>query len=206
MGTFQAAEAEHASQTTIIRGQAIETATQSRTQMIERDQRQNPPPNYENGEITTLRIPKKNRTAVQNKRLVCRILDQAIPGQYRLQTEYGVLTNTYPAGEIDSTSGTLEFSVKVSDLEKKISLNFAAKQERSKSRHQQTPGSASQDLPTLGFSVGETATSFEDQDEGSVSGTIVVQASRGRLDLLVDVDSDGLLPCDPVTSMNSTIL
>ena len=108
---MQVAEAEHTSQRIQIRGKAIENAARSRSQMLERDRRQNPTADYAVGELITLRIPKKNRTAAQNKRLICRVLGQNIPGQYELQTEFVVLNNTYPTGELDRASETLAFSI-----------------------------------------------------------------------------------------------
>lgn len=99
--------------------------------MVERDRRQNPTPEYPSGTLVTLRIPKKNRAAGQNKRLLCRVLGQSTPGRYQLQSEHGILTNTYPTGELDQTASTLEFSLKVVDPTKKITLNFAARQDQS---------------------------------------------------------------------------
>lgn len=174
--------------------------------MVERDRKDNPPLNYKIGEVVTLRIPPKNRTAAQNKRLVCRVLGQDIPGQYNLQTEHGVLSNTYPSGEIDATSGTLEFTIRVSNPEKKISLNFDAKQERTRPQHQHTASSAALDPALLHSAAGEVVSVPDTECDKSIRGTIVVQQAGGwQKDLLperlqesrqhelalVEVDSDG---------------
>lgn len=95
-----------------------------------RDRQQNPPPSYAAGVLVSLRIPKKNRMAAQNTRLLCQVLGQTTAGQYELQTEYGILSSTFPAAELDLTSSTIEFTLKVLDPTKKITLNFASKQER----------------------------------------------------------------------------
>ena len=80
--------------------------------------------------LVTLRIPKKNRTTAQSKRLLCQVIDQSTPGRYQLQSEYGVLRNTFSTGEPDSTSDTLSFTPKVVDPSKQVTLNFASRQER----------------------------------------------------------------------------
>lgn len=195
------AEAAHISQTVLIRGQAIEKATRSRAQMLERDRRENPQPHYEIGELVTLRIPKKNRTATQNRRLVCRVLSQCNPGQSELQTAYGVLNNTYPAGELDRTTGTLAFSIQVSDPEKKITLNFAAKQERTMAATQSSSSNTlAEDASISVSSMGETSTISRYR----MTDTIVVRQERGGIlsppqpqsmvsltAALVDLEADG---------------
>ena len=80
--------------------------------------------------LITLRIPKKNRTAGQNKRLLCRVLSQSTPGRYQLQSEHGVLSKTYPTGELDRTANTLEFSLKVPNPGQRITLNSASQLDR----------------------------------------------------------------------------
>ena len=126
--------------------------------MLKCNCRENPHPDYKIGELVTLRILKKNRTATQNRRLVCHVLGQSNPGQYELQTEYGVLNNTYPAGELDGTTGTLEFSIKVSNPKKKITLNFAAKQERAMAAPQSSNDVLAQHASISVSSLGETST------------------------------------------------
>ena len=113
-----------------IRQEARGTAARRRRLMIERDVRQNPPANYPLGTLVTLRIPKKNRNATQSRRLLCRILAQDTPGRYQLESEYGILLNTYPAGELDAISATVLFRFKAPATKKKITLNFAAHQVR----------------------------------------------------------------------------
>lgn len=188
------AEAAHISQTVLIRGQAIEKATRSRAQMLERDRRENPHPDYEIGELVTLRIPKKNRTATQNRRLVCRVLSQCNPGQYELQT-------AYPAGELDRTTGTLAFSMKVFDPEKKITLNFAAKQERAMAATQSSSSNTlAKDASLSVSSMGETSTisryRMTDtivvwQERGGILSPPQPQATVSLTAALVDLEADG---------------
>ena len=97
---------------------------------MERDVRQNPPANYPLGTLVTLRIPKKNRNATQSRHLLCRILAQDTPGRYQLESEYGILQNTYPAGELDAISATVPFRLNAPATKKKITLNFASHQAR----------------------------------------------------------------------------
>lgn len=123
--------AEHASAMLVIRQEAKATSSRSRERMVARDLQRNPPPIYPIGTLATLRIPKKNRTATQIRRLLCRILEEAKPGRYKLETEYGILKNTYPTGELDSVSQTVPFNQTVASAGKNITLNFASRQERS---------------------------------------------------------------------------
>ena len=96
-----------------IRKDARITAARSRSRMVQRDLQQNPPLHHTAGTIVTLRIPKKNRNAMQNRHLICRILAEPSPGRYQLETEYGTLKNTFPASELDTIAETVEFQVKV---------------------------------------------------------------------------------------------
>ena len=121
---------EHSLRTTEIRAKAVETAGHSRQQMVKRDRKRNPTPDYPSGMLVTLRIPKKNRTAGQNKRLLCHVLSQTTPGRYQLQSEHGVLSKTYPTGELDRTADTLEFSHKVPNPGQRITLNSASRLDR----------------------------------------------------------------------------
>ena len=98
--------------------------------MVQRDLQQNPPLHHPVGTIVTLRIPKKNRNATQNRRLICRILAEPSPGHYQLETEYGTLKKTFPASELDTIAETVEFQVKVPTTQRQITLNYAAKQDR----------------------------------------------------------------------------
>ena len=107
-----------------IRKDARIVAARSRSRMVQRDLQQNPPLHHPVGTIVTLRIPKTNRNATQNRRLICRILAEASPGRYQLETEYGTLKNTFPASELDTIAETVEFQVKVPTMHRQITLNF----------------------------------------------------------------------------------
>ena len=122
--------AEHLVATAVIRHDAQAMSARSHQQMVDRDAQRNPPAIYPIGTLATLRIPKKNRTTAQNRRLLCRILAEVTPGRYRLETEYGTLKNTYPSSELDSISQTVDFNPKAAPAGKNITLNFASRQER----------------------------------------------------------------------------
>ena len=131
----QNAQAEHALNAKGIRAQAVATASNSRSQMVERDWKRNPTHDYPSGTLVTLRIPKQNRVAGQNKRLLCRVLSQSTPGRYHLQSEHGVLNTTYPTGELDRMATALSFSLKAVNPGKKITLNFASRLDQSVASH-----------------------------------------------------------------------
>lgn len=126
----EGARALHEAITMDIRRTARSTAAQSRQVMVTRDLQRNPTHHYAIGSLVTLRIPKKNRNATQNRRLLCQVLAEATPGRYKLQSEHGVLKNTYPAGEIDGAPQTVNFNPKVPAIVKEITLNYASRQDR----------------------------------------------------------------------------
>lgn len=90
------AQAKHSAAILDIRSSARSIAARSREQMVKRDLQRNPPLSYSPGSLITVRIPKKNRVAAQNRRLLSRVLAEGPPGRYSLQTEHGILKNTYP--------------------------------------------------------------------------------------------------------------
>ncbi len=56
---------------------------------------------FEPDDIITLRIPKKNRTATDNHRVVVMIKKIPHEGHHLIQTKFGILDRLYPTGELN---------------------------------------------------------------------------------------------------------
>lgn len=84
---------------------------QARTRMVNRDQQVNPLILFAIGDLVSLRIPRKDRHATDNKRILCRIISIPHPGLYKLQTEYGILEKQSPVRELESVVQSLTFVV-----------------------------------------------------------------------------------------------
>ena len=87
-------------------------------------------------DVVSLRIPKKNRLASQQKRLICRISEERYPDRYKLLSEYGPLRGLFSRSELDSTPASVQFVPPSAVTSQEITLNAASRFDRERV-HQQ---------------------------------------------------------------------
>lgn len=98
-----------------------------RNEMIERDGRDHPPIQFTIGQLASLRVPRKDRHATDNKRIICQILSIPHPGLYQLQTEFGVLKKKSPVRDLDIVPQSMSFDIRPNSSTKPITLRTAAR-------------------------------------------------------------------------------
>ena len=80
------------------------------------------------GDIVTLKMPGEDRAATDPTRITCRVLAKSYPNRYKLQNQYGVLSNHFPVTQLlcvpDSASA--QIAIPCVPMSTVISLHAAA--------------------------------------------------------------------------------
>lgn len=80
---------------------------------------------FEVGEIVTIAIPSKDRAVNDPPQMEAKVIAIPHENRYRLQTQYGVLTNSYPTNELNLVPAELGFcSSTVGYIKKFICDNY----------------------------------------------------------------------------------
>ena len=79
-----------------------------RERMINKYSNQHEIQQFEEGQIVTLKLPIEDRSALDNKRLFCKVIRMPIENKYKLQCEYGFISNLYPTRQLNSVGSILQ--------------------------------------------------------------------------------------------------
>ena len=59
-------------------------------------------------QIVTLKLPVEDRSALDNKRIFCKVVSVPVESKYKLQCEYGIISNLYPTRQLNKVGAMLE--------------------------------------------------------------------------------------------------
>ena len=84
-----------------IRRQAHESLEASRSRMVKKYNTNKRVRTFDVGEKVSLKVPRVDRHATDDKRLPCYVLEVPCENKYRLQSKFGVLNRLYPACDME---------------------------------------------------------------------------------------------------------
>ena len=72
-----------------------------RERMKEKYLKQNDVQQFEVGQIVTLKLPIEDRSAVDDRRLFCKVIEVPVDNKHKLQCQYGIISNLYPTRQLN---------------------------------------------------------------------------------------------------------
>ncbi|KAI9789610.1 MAG: hypothetical protein M1816_005919 [Peltula sp. TS41687] len=107
-----------------------EHAVGVRTRMTVKYGRQHTIEQFQEGDVVTLKIPKEDRTAADNRRIPCIVVKVLHPDRHQFQTEYGILKTHYPVRELlqvpSDVASEMRTRIAQAGITKQITLHRAA--------------------------------------------------------------------------------
>ena len=79
-----------------------------RERMINKYSNQHEIQSFEQGQIVTLKLPNEDRSALDNKCLFCKVIKMPVENKYKLQCEYGIISNLYPTRQLNAVGSILQ--------------------------------------------------------------------------------------------------
>ena len=62
-------------------------------------------------QIVTLKLPREDRSDLDDKRLFCKVIEVPTAHRYKLQCQYGIIANLYPTRELNAVHSILQSSI-----------------------------------------------------------------------------------------------
>lgn len=100
----------------------------ARARMTEKYSKRHDIDHFEVGDIVSLKVPREDRAATDNRRLFARVLEEPYSHRYKVITASGIIRRLIPTKELKAVDEALWSDIIIPDQTREVTLTFAARE------------------------------------------------------------------------------
>lgn len=113
---------------------ARKSTRKARARMVQKYSKKHDIQHFETGDIVSLKVPREDRSATDNRRLFGRILAEPHPHRYKILTYSGIIQRLVPTKGLVVVDKALWSDINIPESTKEVTLGLAAKEASTSSR------------------------------------------------------------------------